>query len=150
MMISKNRVCVTPREWENFLSSNQRGYRKISERLNAEDEKILTEFVFWTTYERRKPYVLIQYKRRAFHSFTGGERVRVTIDYDIRAQKGDKFLTNPSTDVSQHGAVIEVKFREKLPWQIKFLLSKYKLSRDSYSKYSKGVEAMRKFYPIYR
>ena len=150
MMIFKRRVLVTPNEWELLLKSPFYANKYISPRLSEAEEKILSEFIFWLAYERRKPYILIQYKRRAFQLKASKERIRVTLDYAIKAQKTHDFCPAPMNDVSQKQAVIEVKFGEKLPWQVKFILSKYALRRDSYSKYSKGIEAVRRYYPVHR
>lgn len=149
MMISKKRILVSPHELNLILSSPHSAYRTINARLSPEERPFFSKFIFFIVSESRKPYILIQYKRRAFQYLSGKNRVRITLDYDIRAEKGRPFSSEPSTDVSKDSAIMELKFSEKLPAPIKFILEKYNLKRDVYSKYTNSVDAIRKFYPIY-
>lgn len=150
MMISKRRVAISPAEWDLLISSPFTAFDKIGKRLPEKGKEVLDEFVFFTAYERRYPHILIKYKRRAFELFFAGERIRITLDYDIGAKVGKSFSSKPTTDVSRNMAVVELKFKGRLPWKLKFLLTKYGLKRDSYSKYSEGVNAVRTYYPISR
>lgn len=150
MIVSKRRVAISPAEWDILMLSPFAAFDKIRQRLPEKERKILDEFMFLTAYERRYPHILIKYKRRAFELFSSGERVRITLDYDIGAKLGKSFSLNTTTNVSKNMAVVELKFKSTLPWQVKFILSKYGLKRDSYSKYSEGVNAVRAYYPISR
>jgi len=149
MMISKKRICVSPHELNLILRSPHSAYRAIITRLSPEERPFFSKFIFLIVSESRKPYILIQYKRKAFQYLSGEDRVRITLDYDIRAEKRKPFSSEPSTDVSKGFAIVELKFGKKLPAPVKFILEKYKLQRDVYSKYTNSVDATRKFYPIY-
>jgi len=150
MMINKRRVQITPREWGMLLRSNSDAYTKILSRLSDPEDSIFSEFIYLVASQARKPFVVVQYKRRAFHYFSETKPVRVTLDYDIRAQKGSSFCDNPSADVSGETAIIELKFKKVLPWPMKFVIEKYNLRRDAYSKYAQSVDAVTKFHPIRR
>ena len=149
MMISKKRVCVSRDELDMILLSPHLAYGTISPRLTPEERPIFSKFIFYLTSENRKPYVLVQYKRKAFQILAGSNRVRITLDYDILAEKRRSFCRHPSGKVSRDLAVMELKFSEKLPALVKFILDKYNLRRDVYSKYNNSIDVVRKFYPIH-
>jgi len=149
MMISKKRILVSSQELNQILHSPHSAYRTIGARLSSQERPFFSKFIFLITSESRKPYILIQYKRRAFQYLSGEDRVRITLDYDIRAEKRKLFSSEPSTDVSKGSAIVELKFGKKLPAPVKFLLEKYRLQRDAYSKYTNSVDATRIFYPVY-
>lgn len=150
MMIYKRRVCITPNEWNLLLESPQSAHRMALSRLSGYEKSILKEFIFLLTYQNRKPYVLIQYERKALQHWGTERPIRITLDYNIFAEKNHCFTEYPSANVSNKRAIIELKFKERLPWRFKFLLSKYNLRRDAYSKYAHGVDAVKQFYPISR
>lgn len=149
MMIHKKRVAITPNEWLGLLESRNFIYDKILSRLKNPEDSIFSEFVYLTASQARRPYIVVQYKRRAMY-YPGKKPVRVTFDYDIRAEKNSLFCENPSEDVSREMAVIELKFTEALPWPIKFVIEKYNLRRDAYSKYAHSVDAVKRLYPASR
>jgi hypothetical protein len=150
MMIWKKRVCVTPAEWDKLLTSSQFAYHDIMPRLNEKEKTIFSKFIFLLEYQGRKPYVLVQYRRKAFSYGTSKEPIRITLDYNIAAEKNSLFCKVPSVDVSRKTAIIELKFRETLPWKVQYLLKKYNLKRDAYSKYSNSVDAVRRYIPLSR
>lgn len=150
MMIWKRRVCITLAEFELFMSRSSLAYKKISERLSPLERANFSEFIFTVAYQNRRPYIVVQYKRRAFHYSSSKDHVRVTLDYNIRAGREDYFCANPSSDVSGNLAVMELKFKKELPASIKFIIHKYNLVRNAYSKYASSVDAVRRFYPINR
>jgi len=150
MMIHKRRVAITPAEWAGLLESRNFAYDKILSRLKNPEDSIFSEFVYLIACETRKPYVVVQYKRRAMHYYSEKKPVRVTLDYDIRAEKNSSFCKTPSEDVSHDMAIIELKFKGALPWPVKFVIDKYNLRRDAYSKYAHSVDTVRRLYPISR
>lgn len=85
-----------------------------------------------------RPVVLIEYKRKAFiHDMNN---IRVTIDSDIRASETcfDLFSENPVlTPVEEYRTtLVEVKYDKFLLNWINEVLSRYQITRTSYSKYS--------------
>jgi len=150
MVINKRRVAITPAEWIGLLESHNYAYDKILSRLKNPEDSIFSEFIYLIASQARKPYVVVQYKRRALHYYSEKKPVRVTLDYDIRAEKNSSFCETPSENVSRDMAVIELKFTKTLPWPIKFVIEKYNLRRDAYSKYAHSVDTIRRLYPISR
>lgn len=150
MMIYKRRIWVTPEEWEALLTSPHAAYRKISSRIVGKERQMVNDFIFLLASQQRKPTILVQYQRKAFEFEKSKNPIRITLDFDIFAQKTRLFSPNPNVAVSRKKAVMELKFKDRLPWQVKFLLQKYNLKRDAYSKYAASIDAVRKFYPISR
>ncbi|MBI2035464.1 MAG: polyphosphate polymerase domain-containing protein [Candidatus Liptonbacteria bacterium] len=150
MMISKKRVALSLTEWQEFLQTPRLARQNLKSRLSESETKNLEEFMFWIDLENRRPYVLVEYKRSAWHLLSGKEKIRITLDYDIKAQKTKNLFADPTANVSQNNAVIEIKFSEKMPAQIGSLLAKYNLERVAYSKYAESVDSIRKFYPVPR
>ncbi len=150
MMTLKKRVPLSLPEWQEFSRAPRLAYQNIKPRLTEDASKAMEDFMFWTAYENRRPYVLVEYDRSAWHLYSGKEKIRVTLDYDIKAQKTRDLFADPTTIVSQNTAIMEIKFKERMPAQVKSLLSKYGLSRSAYSKYARSVDAIRTFYPIPR
>lgn len=150
MMITKRRIWITPEEWDLLLDSPRAAYRKASSRISGKEQQILADFIFLLASQQRKPYILVQYERKAFEFEKSESPIRITLDFNISAEKGCAFSPNPGVDVNRKGAVMELKFKGQLPWQVKFLLQKYGLKRDAYSKYVASIDAVRKFYPLSR
>ena len=148
MLTWKKRVCINHNDWNLLLFSPNEFIQNAIKRFTRKEYDILENFVFWLTYERRRPYINIRYKRKAFECFIKEERIRITLDYEIKAQSTEKLMAYVATDVDKDMAVMEVKFLKQLPEQIKFILTKYNLRRDAYSKYENGIKAIRHFYPI--
>ncbi|MBI1888706.1 MAG: polyphosphate polymerase domain-containing protein [Candidatus Spechtbacteria bacterium] len=150
MMICKRRIWITPEEWETLLESPHAAYRKISSRRVGKERHVADDFIFLLASQQRKPFLLVQYERKAFELGASDNPIRITLDFDIFAKKTHLFSPHPNVAVSRKKAVMELKFKDRLPWQVKFLLTKYNLKRDAYSKYAASVDAVKKFYPISR
>lgn len=85
-----------------------------------------------------RPVVLIEYKRKAFiHEMNN---IRITIDSDIRASETDFRLFEKEPILKPieyyHNVLVEVKYDGFLLNWITNILSRYQMTRTSYSKYS--------------
>lgn len=88
------------------------------------------------------PFLRLTYKRQAFF-YRAYHDLRLTFDYDIRCRRftgwhGDALLPVLPGD----SEILEVKCRGVLPWWLQALLRKYRLQKQSISKYLLAVQAI--------
>ncbi|MBL9135781.1 MAG: polyphosphate polymerase domain-containing protein [Verrucomicrobiales bacterium] len=93
---------------------------------------------------RLRPVVRMTYRRVARFGDGPEGRFRVTLDRDVRAEKLEVIQAPQpfeSDDLLGGGALLEVKFKETLPAEVKRLLEATGLSAGPFSKYRLGVKS---------
>ncbi len=105
--------------------------------------KGMEKYWHFLTENRYSPTVTVNYQRIALLDLLGLGN-RVTLDFDIRAGHQDLFYNGPTKDslrVLPPGmAIIELKFHGKIAKWLQRLITKYKLSPTSYSKYVNSMD----------
>lgn len=101
----------------------------------------LNEFLYEISFNRMRPFVLVNYRRKAFFS-KFDKRFRVTFDFDLNFGKpnGASFDTEYK-DGFHNLVVMEVKFNGAMPRWFHDIIEMYSLTKLSFSKYCAGVEA---------
>jgi len=140
MFIKKERVVIPVDKWHAFL--------------NGETNELFPMFSNYILGEGRVPQVVVRYRREAFveHFFS---RTRLTIDSDIEVlhpagfDESD-FMAYDVTAASSGGSILEIKFSNVLPWWFNFMVKKFNLQRDEFSKYAHGMEKQHKYNPLPR
>lgn len=91
-----------------------------------------------------RPVVRMTYRRVARFGDGQEGRFRVTLDRDVRAEKLDTLQAPQPFDAEDllgGGALLEVKFKDALPAQVKGLLERTGLSSGPFSKYRLGIKS---------
>lgn len=141
MRVFKERVEISQAELEQIINFKNPG----------RDEAVLNKILFHIFREQRRPVAFIRYKRKPYLFKIGGIEARFTLDYDIEACAGSHLGHNGSmTKIHPQSFVLEVKFDKFLPGWFDFIIKKYDLRRDTFSKYAYSIEHIRKFNPIPR
>ena len=139
LRVFKEKTQLTQEQWRNFSN------------LSAGQDPVLNQALYYIRGEHRRPTVLVRYKRQPFLYDLAGFDVRFTLDYDLEACQNDHFDYNvPTTKVLPESCVLEVKFDQWLPAWFDFIVKKYNLRRDTFSKYAFSIEAVRRFNPLPR
>ncbi|OGB78457.1 hypothetical protein A2296_04985, partial [candidate division CPR3 bacterium RIFOXYB2_FULL_35_8] len=87
-----------------------------------------------------KPLIIIVYKRRPYFSkFTNN--LRLTFDYDLKANliKDLDSKSNNIHFVDNHFTVLEIKTNSTIPAWLGYIIKRYNLERNSFSKYANSV-----------
>jgi SPX domain protein involved in polyphosphate accumulation len=104
---------------------------------------VLSKFIYNITKLELAPVVLIIYERDAYIGKLDN-RVRLTIDYNIRSRKCDQIDTifkdgNLFPVIDQEG-ILELKFDCFMPKWMRELVQEFKISPESISKYCMSIE----------
>jgi len=141
MLVMKDRLLTN---WQNtlkLLTGEQNDYFNFFPSL---DKAIVGEFFYDMLKGQMKPVVLIVYDRTPLIS-DYDEKFRVTFDFNIRASDTqDLFYNDTFIPVLDKGCIMEVKFNNSLDFWFHQLIQKYELSRQPFSKYCHGIEAIGK------
>lgn len=109
------------------------------------DSRLLQKYACRIAGEMFRPKVIVQYERCAYIYKTGN--VRITFDRNISASTSfDRFFDEhlpgiPALDDNMH--VLEIKYDEFLPDEIKLLLGGMGLQREACSKYAQCMYRLR-------
>ena len=136
--VFKEKTLLTRKQWRDFPN------------LAAGNDPVLAKALYYIFREQRRPTALVRYKRRIFLYDLAGFDVRFTFDYDLEACQSDTFGYNAMTKVAPGDCVLEVKFDRFLPAWFGFIVKKFNLRRDTFSKYALALETLRKFNPLPR
>jgi hypothetical protein len=137
MRVFKERVALSKDQWDNFSN------------LRNGDDPVLKKALYYILSENRKPVALVRYKRRPYLFNMAGFDGRFTFDYDIETRASTDLDGNkPMLRVAPNFFVLEVKFDRFLPPWFDFIVKKYNLKRDTFSKYALAVDMIRKFNPM--
>jgi len=148
MRIFKRRVAITREEWQKFPYLLQNP-RELLGRFGQPEQKIFSEFRFEMLRGTRIPSVIVSYNRKAISKIIAGQKIRMTLDYGLKAARPSLDLeTRHSRKVMPGWGVLEVKYERFLPAYVNILIQKYSLQRDAYSKYARGLETIRRYSPL--
>jgi len=96
-----------------------------------------------------RPRTVITYIRTAYMS--RDKDIRITFDRDIKAGRQNDMSENIFLrPVLKDGVIMELKYQYILPFWFKRIIQDYNLTRDTYSKYEKGLEAIYAYNPLLR
>jgi hypothetical protein len=116
------------------------------------EREAFNEFVYLYKHNLYRPHVIIKYNRIAYMSDFFGP-IRITFDSNISAcmlngKNDEKMMMS----VSGNSVIMEVKYTGKLPWWFDFMLKKFNIRRNDFSKYRNSVAILRghKLIPINR
>lgn len=113
-------------------------------------DKALTRFFYLFLRGGYRPFVVVRYQRIVFEASFLSD-IRVTLDSQIEGCKWKDFVNNrPTLAVEKGRTVLEIKFREGLPWWFKEMIRRFNLSRQPFSKYTTTVNAINRHHPIPR
>lgn len=144
--ISKMRTGIS-REIYDILMSNEPGaesdlMRIIKEMNDEAGRRVLEKFLSKYATGLYRPACIVDYERSAYVYDTGN--VRITIDRNVFASKEfdrmfDPLLTGrPALDGNRH--ILEIKYDEFLPDEIRAVLGGLSLRRCNSSKYAQCIE----------
>ena len=139
-VILKDRVIVKGEDFKTFFDKPFG--------LWGEDKyksEFMNEFLWEYTIDSMRPTVLVSYKRKPFFSKFDRD-FRVTFDYDLSfakpvdavVQEYDVEYDNVYPDL----VIMEVKFNGAMPRWFHDIIEMYRLRKDTFSKYCRGVEAV--------
>jgi len=90
------------------------------------------------------PTVLIVYEREAYVEWADQDTVRITLDRNLRAQAAPRLEEIHDEEdlrpLLTHGAILEVKFSDVVPWTLRELTRRFPLLRRACSKYAASIE----------
>jgi hypothetical protein len=114
---------------EKFISG------KYDEKQNIDDGK---RFFYHFINKSLRPVILVIYDREAY-TCKFDEKLRITFDKNLRylpfpALK-DLYSDNEAHRVLNNYSIVEIKFRHSIPLWLQNLISKYRITRKSLSKY---------------
>lgn len=148
MRIAKNRILLDKNDYRDILYGSRLALFSSFKKKNKPE----AETIFYSLFrDKMKPNLITRYLRTPLISqrYSG---LRITFDSNIEACKSrdlhytqGMMLILPSNQI-----VMEVKFSEVLPFWFKTILKGFNLSRTSFSKYGKSVEAIYQYNPIPR
>ncbi len=148
MRISKRRVAVSREDWKHFPAILKKSHYS-TDAFTAQEKQVFGEFKFEMISGTRIPSVLVSYSRSAFTKTIAGQKVRITLDYGLKAARPSLDLEMRNVRKVMAGwAVLEVKYDRFLPAYITVLIQKYGLRREAYSKYAKGLETINRYNPL--
>ncbi|HPG39775.1 MAG TPA: polyphosphate polymerase domain-containing protein [bacterium] len=138
--VVKERAKYTFAEIENFLNPENRDWGVLKQ-ING--TLVLSKFLYNISKLELEPVVLIVYNRDAFIGKLDN-RVRLTIDYNVRSRKCDKISTIfqdgiliPVVDTQ---CILELKYDSFMPKWMRELVHELKVSPQSISKYCMSIE----------
>jgi hypothetical protein len=100
-------------------------------------EQLLNKFAIHANVGSMKPTCIVEYERDAFVSKDGNSRV--TFDLDVR---GDYYDEDATKSFLQNKVILEVKYTNFLPKEIKDILKLNTFSQQSISKYALTMNAL--------
>jgi len=142
MTIQKQRVAIAGNEWSQIFSNKTAGTANVVAWLQMK----APAFAYLFAQKNYRPQVIVQYRRKAYvGEFTAP--FRLTFDDDIVACRWREFQQSgaPFTSVLREKVVMEVKFRDALPWWFGDIVYRFQLSRQAFSKYTYAVDALNRF-----
>ncbi|MSU55769.1 MAG: polyphosphate polymerase domain-containing protein [Candidatus Taylorbacteria bacterium] len=148
MSVHKKRSALPVSLWRQFLDRDMVGLLKHEA---VKTSAFLREFFFLYLMKGYRPMTVVKYRRTAYvSSFVFP--VRVTFDSDLQTCHWRDFAYNsPAMLPIREGAVImEIKFRDAMPWWFGEILRRFKLSRQAFSKYVSAVDALNRLDPLPR
>ena len=145
MNIFKKRALVSRDAWNHFLKSKcpiQSGIFTQSRELN--------DFCFRYVREIYAPHIVVHYTRVVFEGHFLSD-IRLTFDRNIETCKWKDYLYNGNyVPVKKNKTVLEIKFKDALPWWFNDMVTRFHLTRSAFSKYTNSVDAVYKHNPVPR
>lgn len=143
MAIAKERIQLTEDEWRRFVTGDMLYFLGKIRDEGGSEHRAIREFMYFYIRQQYRPSVIVTYDRKPFlEQFTSA--VRVTLDKNIHAARVDGFAqTGSMVPVFRNLTVLEVKFKDKMPWWFPWLVKKYDLQRTTFSKYTRSLDAVR-------
>lgn len=139
----KNRSALTDKEWDSFMRRDH----FVNCRRGVAADGDLNRFLYLFSQRNYRPHVVVRYKRRAYVGKFISD-FRITFDSGLEACRWTGMDYNAKmTPVNRH-VIMEVKFSEMMPWWFGQMLSRFDLSRQTFSKYISSVDAINRFNPI--
>ena len=148
MRITKNRILLGEKDYHDILrGSRLMLFASLRRRDLKEAETIFSSL--WNG--RMRPHLITRYLRTPLISKKYSD-IRITFDFNIEACRSkDLHYTQGMMPILPiNKTVMEVKFSHILPFWFKTIIQELNLSRTSFSKYGKSVEAIYKYNPIPR
>lgn len=145
--IFKERTPITSEQWRKFILSNS--CLPLLQDFSLGDQDILKRFSYIYTKDRYEPHVIVKYNRAAY-LVNHTSKVRITFDRNIRTGFVNDLhqVSEPTVPVTLNETIMEVKFREQLPYWFTDLVNHYEISRMDFSKYNYSVAKLRDLYRI--
>lgn len=143
---TKTRVKLSRPEFDKFIENKEGALTAKDWGKNVEAKNdILWNFIKTSA----KPRIVVRYKRKAFMSDTGD--LRITFDSDLETcQRTDLNCSQPMLFVNHGRLVMEIKFCYLIPSWLKVVINDYGLKADTYSKYEKSSDSLRRYNPFLR
>ncbi len=141
----KTKMTLSKPEAEEFIKLG----KSVILKKQTDDKKSKNKILEYLNYNLVKPSTLVTYQRRAYMNHN--KSLRITFDYNLRAGRQRNFKENKfMAGVNKGGYVMEVKFNYNLPFWMKDVIRKYKLQRDTFSKYERSLEEINKYNQLLR
>lgn len=148
MRIAKSRILLSGNDYHDILRGSRLGlFASLKNRGLKEAETI-----FYPLFRGiMRPHLITRYLRTPLISRKYSE-TRITFDFNLEACRSrDLHYTQGMVPIlPTNQTIMEVKFSEVLPFWFKTVLQTFNLSRTSFSKYGKSVEAIYQYNPIPR
>lgn len=143
MNIFKRRASVPRIMWNDFIKDWSLHKSGI-----AKHDTLLNNFCSRFLREGYMPQIVIRYDRIVFEERFLSE-IRMTFDSNIEACKWRDYVYNGQyIPVKKGQTVLEIKFREALPWWFGDMVRRFHLSRSAFSKYTNSIDAVNRHNPI--
>ena len=148
MRIVKNRILLNEKDYRDILQGSRLALFSSLRNRDAKE----AETIFYPLFRgRMRPHLITRYLRTPLTSRKYSD-IRITFDSSVETCRSqDLHYTQGMMSILPLGqTIMEVKFSEILPFWFKIILKEFNLSRTSFSKYGKSVEAIYQYNPILR
>ncbi len=144
---SKIRLKLNRDEWNLFLKRGPSALLLMDWRERSLKTK--NDLLWYFANTPVKPKIFVRYLRRAFITDSGN--LRITLDSNLETCKNDNlgyngFMTFPNKE----SVVMEIKYVYIMPKWLGFIIKKFNLKRDAFSKYAVSLEALKRYNPLPR
>lgn len=144
MVIFKDRIILKYQDCADSIVNGQ--FNSLNNYHSLQDEELLKEFLWLKNYNCLLPKLMVTYKRKPLIGRID-PRFRITFDSQIKTCPTDRlFFSDKAVEVFPQGVVMELKYNNSIPHWFHWIIQKYQLNREQFSKYCQSLETSFKHY----
>lgn len=141
MVVFKDRLIIDYQDCHNL--SDLKRYQ-----FSKQEKKVLEEFLWTKSYNCMTPKLMVVYKRKALVG-RFDKRFRITFDSQIQAYPANQLSfsgNQPAAEIFPKRVIMELKYNNGIPYWFHWMIQKYQLSREPFSKYCQSLETYQQNY----
>lgn len=134
-LVIKRSTFINYHEYRNFMNTGH---------FSNTEDSTLVEFERYMCTKLNKPKVLIQYYREGYKSKVNNG-LRITFDHKVNSAHSDTLFPTHCffKEHNPHLVIMEIKYRDDLPFWVKDMVQTYGLKVLANSKFTQGIQAAR-------